>query len=66
MDYEKKEIITISHIDSCLTAYQTLLRILHIKNYYDPATNQLKIIRELESADLYSEDTFGDKEEDWH
>ena len=67
MDYEKKEIITINmDLDNYLTAYQALLRILHIKNFYDPATNQLQIIREIERANLISDDIFGDKEEDWH
>ena len=66
MDYEKKEIITISNVDNYLTAYQTLLKILHIKNFYDPAKNQLQIIREIERANLISDDIFGDKEEDCH
>ena len=67
MDYEKKEIITITiDLDNYLTAYQSLLRILHIKNYYEPATNQLHIIREIERANLISDDIFGDNEEDWN
>lgn len=66
MEYERKEIITLNNVDCYLTAYQSLLKILGIKNMYDPATNQLKIIREIERASLTSDDIFGDKEEDWH
>lgn len=66
MDYERKEIITINNIDCYLTAYQFILKILNIKNMYDPVTNQLKIIREIEKASLISDDIFGDNKEDWY
>lgn len=66
MDYERKEIITINNVDCYLTACQFILKILNVKNMYDPVTNQLKIIREIEKASLISDDTFGDNKEDWY
>lgn len=73
MDYERKEIIIINNVACYLTEYRSILKILNIKNMYDPFTNQLKIIREIEKASLISDDTFGesddtfgDNKEDWY
>lgn len=66
MDYERKEIITINNVDCYLTEYKFILKILNIKNMYDPFTNQLTIIREIEKASLISDDTSEDNKEDWY